>query len=357
MPRNPRIDVVGYYHVINRGINRDNIFLCDDDKCKFLDILSAAKKNYHFTVHSFCIMDNHYHLLIETQRNNLSLLMRYVNSQYACYFNKKMQRSGHLWQGRFKSWYVTSDNYLWLLIRYIEMNPVVAKMCPVGGEYPFSSSYCLLHGAQGELLHSSLLAEKDLLAWLVPLKQDELNELRQFEKSKLVKHDDDYILCTKLPLPDYFCSADFKMQRNWSIYRAISDGYKQSEIATLLHLSTAAVSRIAAIERAKHDLYHKIKQKGLLWSYDHDTEYDVQKSQLLVETVLKYSSLEDVEMVFRLYGHRFVKMVWQGRLLNDLRFKRLNYFLARVFFNMDVEANYFAEHKGSRADKLRLLAG
>ncbi|MFA5699890.1 MAG: hypothetical protein WC913_01260 [Desulfuromonas sp.] len=122
-------------------------------------------------------------------------------------------------------------------------------------------------------------------------------------------------------------------------------------------MSTAAVSRIAATEKAKDSLYTKIKYKGLLWSYDPAEDYSIEKGQLLVETVLKYASLEDIQKVFLLYGQRFVKQVWENRVLTDSRFKRLNYFLARVFFNMDVEAGYFAEHQRSRADKLRLLAG
>ena len=357
MPRKPRIDAAGYHHVLNRGINRASVFLSRDDKDKFLDILAAAKPIYKFTLHSFCIMDNHYHLLIETHRDNLSLLMRYVNSQYACYFNKKMQRSGHLWQGRFKSWYVNDEKYLWLLLRYIEMNPVRAGLSFTGGEYPFSSSYCLRHGVKGELLSLSLLAQKDLLDWLAPLQQDELNELEQFEDLKIEKRGDILITRKSSPLAIFFRANASKVERNWAIYQALHDGYKQSEIAAHLRLSNAAVSRIIATERAKEALYNKIKHKGLLWSYDPAEVYSVEKAQLLVEMVLKYASLEDVQKVFLLYGQWFVKQVWENRVLTDSRFKRLNYFLARIFFNMDVEADYFAEHQRSRADKLRLLAG
>ena len=137
------IDFPGYHHVINRGVNRENIFLCAEDKQEFLRILDLAHAIYHLTIHSFCILDNHYHLLVETHLHNLSLFVRYLNSQYAIYFNKKMNRVGPLWQGRFKSWYVQNDEYLYLLFRYIEMNPVKVGLSAKIGEYPFSSSYLI----------------------------------------------------------------------------------------------------------------------------------------------------------------------------------------------------------------------
>ena len=81
MPRRPRIDIIGYYHIINRGVARSNIFLNDIDKDKFLKILNETCKIYHFNIHSFCLMDNHYHFLLETTDENLSLLMRQINSK------------------------------------------------------------------------------------------------------------------------------------------------------------------------------------------------------------------------------------------------------------------------------------
>lgn len=77
MPRRPRIDIPGFHHVINRGVNREGIFLCNNDKREFLQILDVAREIYNLTIHSFCILDNHYHLLIETHRNNLSLAVCY----------------------------------------------------------------------------------------------------------------------------------------------------------------------------------------------------------------------------------------------------------------------------------------
>lgn len=89
-------------------------------------------------------MSNHYHLLIEIEDENLSKFMRQINSNYAIYFNKKYKRVGHLWQGRFKSWYVTDEAYLYTLILYIEQNPLKAHMVKSVEEYPYSSAHLFL---------------------------------------------------------------------------------------------------------------------------------------------------------------------------------------------------------------------
>ena len=79
MPRRPRIDLPGYYHLVNRGVARANVYLNNSDKDKFLEILCKACFDYKANVHDYCLMDNHYHLLIETKQDNLSLLMRQIN--------------------------------------------------------------------------------------------------------------------------------------------------------------------------------------------------------------------------------------------------------------------------------------
>ena len=144
MARRPRIDFAGFHHIINRGVARTDIYLCADDKYKFLEILCKACKVYKVNVHDYCLMDNHYHLLIELTEENLSLFMRQINSNYAIYFNKKYKRSGHLWQGRYKSYYILNESYLFTLYKYIEQNPIEAKMSEHIGEYEFTLLATLL---------------------------------------------------------------------------------------------------------------------------------------------------------------------------------------------------------------------
>ncbi len=357
MPRKPRIDIPGFHHVINRGINRENIFLCNDDKNKFLDILEITREIYHLTIHSFCILDNHYHLLIETHQENLSLAVRYINSQYAIYFNKKNDRIGPLWQGRFKSWYVHNDEYLYLLFRYIEMNPIKVGLSAKIGGYPFSSSYVIEHSPKSELLSSSLLLGRDINDWLFPLSEENIAELSKFKNIKYEKNADTFVQKMRTPLQDYFLYTDELNRRNYAIYEAFRDGYLQGDIARYLNLSAVAVSRIISSERSKRELFNKIRDKGLFWSYAPDIHYEADKSTLLIETTLKYADLDDIKTVLDLFGRRAVRKVWEANLKSDNRFKRLNYFLARIFFNIDVEAGDFAEVKNTRGAKLRLLAG
>ena len=357
MPRKPRIDIPGYHHVVNRGVNRENIFLCDDDKQEFLQIVNVSRETYNLTIHSFCVLDNHYHLLLETHQSNLSLAIRYINSQYTIYFNKKMERIGPLWQGRFKSWYVKNDEYLYLLFRYIEMNPVIVGLSSEVGKYPFSSSYHVNNLKKYELLSSSLLYGKDIHDWLFPLDEKNLSALDGFKNIKYEKIDNAFVEKKQTPLADYFVSIDSFSPRNFLIYEAFMSGYCQGEIARYLNLSSVTVSRIVSSERIKRELFNKLKDKGLFWSYSPNIHYDADKSKLLIETTLKYSDLDDVKIIIDTFGLRQVRKVWEVCLKNDKRFKRLNYFLARMFFNLDVEADYFAKIENIRGSKLRLLAG
>lgn len=104
MARPVRLEFSGaLYHVTARGNARQDIYIDDKDRRDFLDILSCCTKTYHWQCHAYCLMSNHYHLLIETGDANLSKGMRHLNGVYAQYFNKRYRRVGHLLQGRFKA--------------------------------------------------------------------------------------------------------------------------------------------------------------------------------------------------------------------------------------------------------------
>ncbi len=127
------------YHVTARGNERRKIFFTKLDHEKFLDYIKAAKKKYGIFVHSYVLMSNHYHLIIETPNANLSKAMQYINGSYTTYVNIKRKRSGHLFQGRYKAIIVDVDTYLLELSRYIHLNPVRAKMVKKPEEYTYSS--------------------------------------------------------------------------------------------------------------------------------------------------------------------------------------------------------------------------
>jgi REP element-mobilizing transposase RayT len=128
-----------FYHIIQRGIERRSIFASDDDKNKFLYYLDLAHTAYAAIIHTYVLMDNHYHIILQTPKANLSKIMHYLNTSYAAYFNAKRKRRGPLYQGRYKAILIQQDEYLHHLSRYIHLNPVRANITKDPAGYPWSS--------------------------------------------------------------------------------------------------------------------------------------------------------------------------------------------------------------------------
>jgi len=128
-----------FYHVTSRGNERKAIFKTDKDRERFLSYLQSAHERYGAIVHVYCLMGNHYHLLLDTPRSNLSQILHHVNGAYTTYFNVKRQRSGHLFQGRYRAILVEKDVYCQELSRYIHLNPLRAGIVKDLREYPWSS--------------------------------------------------------------------------------------------------------------------------------------------------------------------------------------------------------------------------
>ncbi len=129
----------GVYHIMLRGINRGDIFLEDDDKAVFLNILLQKKSKGEYTLHAYCLMDNHLHLLIQEKEDDIARIMKRIGITYVSYFNKKYQRIGPLFQDRYKSEKVENDGYLLTAMRYIHNNPVAAGLVKNQGAYEWSS--------------------------------------------------------------------------------------------------------------------------------------------------------------------------------------------------------------------------
>lgn len=128
-----------FYHVTSRGNERKSVFRNNGDRERFLSYLESAHHRYGAILHVYCLMDNHYHLLLETPRGNLSQILHHINGAYTTYFNIKHGRSGHLFQGRFKAILVEKDSYSEELSRYIHLNPVRAGLVKNPSEYGWSS--------------------------------------------------------------------------------------------------------------------------------------------------------------------------------------------------------------------------
>ncbi len=153
MARKPRIEYEGaFYHVITRGNQRQKIFKGEIDYKKYLEILSRYKSQYKFFLYSYALMNNHVHLLVETQEIPLSKILQGINQSYTMYFNKRYKTVGHLFQGRYKAILCDKNTYLLSLIKYIHLNPVRAKAAKVSEEYKWSSHFNYVERVKGSIV-------------------------------------------------------------------------------------------------------------------------------------------------------------------------------------------------------------
>ncbi|MCK9224296.1 MAG: transposase [Candidatus Muirbacterium halophilum] len=140
MARKLRIEYEGaFYHIITRGNTRSRIFKCDSDRLKFIEYLSEVHKKYGVIIHAYCLMGNHYHLLLETPYGNLRKAMHKLNTSYTNYYNYKHDRIGHLFSGRYKAILVEKENYALVLSSYIHLNPLRADIVKNISDYSWSS--------------------------------------------------------------------------------------------------------------------------------------------------------------------------------------------------------------------------
>lgn len=141
MPTGPRLLLKNAcYHIITRGNQNQRVFL-DEEDCKvYLSRLKRYKLRHGFLLYAFCLMPNHVHLIGEPKKIvDLAKFMHGLNRSYTAYFNKKYNKVGHLWQGRFRSKVVVKDDYLIVCLNYIELNPVRANMVKTAPDYAWSS--------------------------------------------------------------------------------------------------------------------------------------------------------------------------------------------------------------------------
>ena len=162
MPRRARVLLDGIpLHLIQRGNNRSVCFFADDDYAFYLETLGEQCRALGIDLHAYCLMTNHTHLLLTApEADAVSELMKQLGQRYVQRINRLYQRTGTLWEGRFKSSLVASDAYLLACYRYIELNPVRAGMVEHPGEYRWSSYHCNAQHGLGQLItpHPNYLA-------------------------------------------------------------------------------------------------------------------------------------------------------------------------------------------------------
>lgn len=170
MPRRARIKCEsGIYHIMLRGINGQQIFLCHEDYMKYLYILSDCKDICKFELLAYCLMGNHIHLLIREGNEPLEQIFKRVGVRFVRWYNNKYERTGHLFQDRFRSEPVASDEYAMTVVRYIHRNPVKAGLCQSAEQYHYSS--------YNEYIGNAWIIDKELICGLLG------DQFEEFHKS------------------------------------------------------------------------------------------------------------------------------------------------------------------------------
>ncbi|MDD5212394.1 MAG: transposase [Sulfuricurvum sp.] len=244
MSRKNRINEEGFYHIINRGVEKRNVFLEPDDYDMFLTLLVEIKKQFNIVIHVYVLMTNHYHLLLETKQNNISKSIQFLNDKYSKYFNKKYQRVGHLWQGRFKSYYLYDDTHFWIVAKYIERNPIKANMVLDINGYKHQSYFQWRNKSDYyALLTDSMIFHMTLVEYEEYISTDlQLDALEQIYVSPKVISVDGKMQFLTRRLETFF-DEDKDVNRRENAKSAFEYGYAVSEIASYLALSHTTVSK------------------------------------------------------------------------------------------------------------------
>lgn len=177
MPRHSRPYAPGLlYHAFSRGNNKQTIFLNNQDYQRFKQNLERFRKQFNFKLYAYCLLPNHFHLLIEIADISLSKIIQVMLTAYTMYFNKKYDHVGHVFQGRFKSIVVDKDEYLLQACRYIHLNPVKANLVSNPKDYPWSSYQDIMN-------NNPILVETDHLLSLFT--SDTTRQIELFEQFTL----------------------------------------------------------------------------------------------------------------------------------------------------------------------------
>jgi len=184
MPRIARIVGAGYpHHIVQRGNNRENIFLDRTDYEKYLFLLAKYSEEKEASILAYCLMPNHVHLLVTpSHEETLAKMMQGVTLCYTQHFNRKTGRTGRLWECRYHSTTIDRDTYLWTVSKYIDNNPVRARISERPEDYPYSSARAHLLGKNDHLLNEPLFDKNELNEYrkIMKLQEDKkiLEEIR-----------------------------------------------------------------------------------------------------------------------------------------------------------------------------------
>jgi putative transposase len=175
MPRIARLCAEDYpHHITQRGNNKEHVFFDDEDRRFYIDVLNRYKNKYGLKIWAYCLMGNHVHILaVPTNETSLAKGIGGTNLLYTQYINRKYNRSGRLWQNRFFSTIIEKEPYLWAVARYIERNPLRAKLVKKAEDYTWSSARAHVLAIKDEVLSEDWLDEKEMKSYREFLKKDD----------------------------------------------------------------------------------------------------------------------------------------------------------------------------------------
>ena len=189
MPRIARAVASGFpHHVVQRGNNREKVFLSEADKEKYLSFLKKYSAKWNAPILAYCLMNNHVHLLTRPIKNeSLYKMMQGITLCYTQYINKTYKRTGRMWESRYHSCIVDKEKYLWAVARYIEQNPVRAKIVNKAEDYPYSSAKAHIHGVKDEILGETLFEGRQRNDYRELMKasgrEEEINNIRKHTRN------------------------------------------------------------------------------------------------------------------------------------------------------------------------------
>jgi putative transposase len=256
--RQPRVQAAEtIYHITSRGNNQQDIFLSDSDRLCFLQLLEETIRDCQWHCYAYCLMSNHYHMIIEVDRLNLSEGMHSLNLRYAQTFNFRNKRNGHLFQSRYDSRIIDNDTYFLLAGCYIVLNPVEAGMVAHPADFCWSSYRQTAEGVK----MTNFLEPERFLATLSDNLEKARTIYREFVQDWMemagtstgIPARADSTLPSRPTLEEIFSRPE--IARNQSIVQSYFDhNYKLREIAAFLRLSISAVGKIVKAQKVEKEV-------------------------------------------------------------------------------------------------------
>jgi len=246
MAKKPRqISKTGIYHVYARGINHQRIFENEKDDNKFLELVATAKDEFVFDLYAYCLMDNHFHLLIkESEPGDISTIMERLLSNYVAWYNVKYHRSGGLIADRFKSKPVNIDRYFWALIGYIHNNPVEEHMVQKAGYYLYSSYHEYIGKAVLVDVDKAkgILPDADFERWHKPGMAARYKALYERQEANRLLWEIT-LSCSRGVMPKQIETLE-KKERNMILIRMVQAGLSIRKVERMTGISRGVITRV-----------------------------------------------------------------------------------------------------------------